>query len=365
MPTRMATHVKKRSETIGLPPGSLVYIGEPPHGEVKITVANYNDQEYTEYTKASFRECLIFAEEKTHVTWIDINGYQEVKDLEYLGECFHLHPLLLEDILDNDQRPKLDEYDDYLFIIVKMLHHDEATHEVVTEQISIILGDNYVISLQQDHEDVFAHLRPRLKTGGGRIRKEKADYLAYALLDLIVDHYFLVLEELGEVVEDLEKELVANPNAATLKKIYRLKRDTIVMRRAVWPLREVLSKLTRTESPLIAQQTFVYLRDVYDHVTIIMDSIETYRDILSGILDIYLSSVSNRLNEVMKVLTIIATIFIPLTFIAGVYGMNFKNMPELSWPWGYYTVLGIMAAVAGCMLLFFRRKGWIGRHRNF
>ncbi len=360
----MATHVKKRSETIGLPPGSLVYIGDEPHREVKITIADYNDQEYNEDTKTSFRECVLSAGDKSRVTWIDINGYQDVKDLESLGECFHLHPLVLEDILYNDQRPKLDEYDDYLFIIVKMLHHDDTTYEVVTEQISIILGDNYVISLQQDHEDIFAHLRPRLKTGGSRIRREKADYLAYALLDLIVDHYFLVLEDLGEVVEDLEKELVANPNSATLKKIYRLKRDTIVMRRAVWPLREVLSKLTRTESPLIAPQTFVYLRDVYDHITIILDSVETYRDILSGILDIYLSSVSNRLNEVMKVLTIIATIFIPLTFIAGVYGMNFKNMPELEWPRGYYMALGIMGAVALYMVGFFWRKGWIGRRQD-
>jgi magnesium transporter len=360
----MATRVKKRSETIGMPPGSLVYVGDKPPKEVEITIANYNDQEYAKYSKTSFRECLLFAKETSHATWIDINGFQEVKDLEYLGECFQLHPLVLEDILNSDQRPKIDDYGDYLFIILKMLHHDEGTHEVVTEQISIILGDNYVISLHENDVDIFDLVRKRLKAGTGRIRKGKADYLAYALLDLIVDNYFLVLEQLGEVVEDLEEELVNNPTSATLNKIYHLKRDTIQIRRAVWPLREVVSKLARTDFSLINEQTVVYLRDVYDHVTIIMDTIETYRDILSGILDIYLSSVSNRLNEVMKVLTIIATIFIPLTFIAGVYGMNFKNMPELQWPDGYYMALGMMGAVALIMVIFFWKKGWIGWGRT-
>jgi magnesium transporter len=268
---------------------------------------------------------------------------------------------VLEDILNSDQRPKVDDFGDYLFIILKMLHHDEKTNEVIAKQISLILGDSYVISLHECEEDFFAHLRPRLNTEGSRIRREKADYLAYALLDLIVDHYFLVLEQLGEVVEDLEEELVTDPGPATLNKIYHLKRDTILIRRAIWPLREVVSKLEKSDSPLIKESTVLYLRDVYDHVTIIMDSIETYRDILSGILDIYLSSISNRLNEVMKVLTIIATIFIPLTFIAGVYGMNFKNMPELEYHWGYHACLLGMILIAGGMLVFFKKKGWLGR----
>ena len=360
----MATHVKKRSETIGMPPGSLVYIGDRLPKEVEITVANYNDEEYTEYTKTSFRECLIFAKETSHVTWIDINGFKDVKDLEYLGECFQLHPLVLEDILNSDQRPKIDDYDSYLFIILKMIHHDDKSGEVISEQISMILGDNFVISLHENDVDIFNLVRQRVKAGTGRIRKAKADYLAYALIDLIVDKYFLVLEQLGEVVEDLEEELVTNPTPATLNKIYHLKRDTIQIRRAVWPLREVVSKLARSDSPLIQEQTDLYFRDVYDHITIIMDSVETYRDILSGILDIYLSSVSNRLNEVMKVLTIIATIFIPLTFIAGLYGMNFKNMPELEWPYGYYMSLGLMASVALIMVIYFYRKGWISKKQT-
>jgi magnesium transporter len=357
----MTTHVKKRSETIGLPPGSLVYVGDKPQKEVTIAIENYNEHDFDEFTKASFRECLVFAKEASHVTWIDINGYQNLKDLEYLGECFQLHPLVLEDILNSDQRPKVEDFGDYLFIILKMLHHDANTHEVLAEQISLILGDNYVISLHESDTDIFAPVRQRLKASSGRIRKARADYLAYALIDLIVDRYFLALEELGEVVEDLEEELVTNPVPATLNKIYNLKRNTIMIRRAVWPLREVVSGLERSDSSLIEESTVVYLRDVYDHVTIAMDSIETYRDILSGILDIYLSSISNRLNEVMKVLTIIATIFIPLTFIAGVYGMNFKYMPELEWHYGYFLTIGIMISVALLMLHFFKKRGWLGQ----
>jgi magnesium transporter len=357
----MVTHVKKRSETIGMPPGSLVYVGDKPQKEVTITIENYNEHDFDEYSKTSFRECLVFAKETSHVTWIEINGYQHLKDLEYLGECFQLHPLVLEDILNSDQRPKVEDFGDYLFIIAKTLHHDEKTNEVIAEQISLILGDNYVISLHENDTDIFAPVRQRLKSSSGRIRKAKADYLAYALLDLIVDHYFLVLEQLGEVVEDLEEELVTNPGPTTLNKIYSLKRNTIMIRRAVWPLREVVSQLERSDSALIEENIILYLRDVYDHVTIAMDSIETYRDILSGILDIYLSSISNRLNEVMKVLTIIATIFIPLTFIAGVYGMNFKYMPELEWHYGYFLTVGIMITVALLMLHFFKRRGWLGQ----
>jgi len=357
----MAKHVKKRSETIGMPPGSLVYVGDKPQKEMTITIENYNEHDYDEFSKTSFRECLVFAKETSHVTWIDVNGYQHLKDLEYLRECFQLHPLVLEDILNSDQRPKVEDFGDYLFIIAKMLRHDDKTNMVLTEQISFILGTNYVISLHEGDADFFAPVRQRLKNSTGRIRKAKADYLAYALLDLIVDHYFLVLEQLGEVVEDLEEELVTSADAATLNKIYSLKRNTILIRRAVWPLRDVASKLDRSDSVLIEESTFLYLRDVYDHVTIAMDSIETYRDILSGILDIYLSSISNRLNEVMKVLTIIATIFIPLTFIAGVYGMNFKYMPELEYHWGYHACLLGMAIIAGVMLVFFKRKGWLGK----
>ena len=353
--------LKKRSQKAGLPPGTLIYTGDKTDKEFEITVATYNEQGYSETTSRFFRECPLISKEAATVTWINVNGLNNTKNLEELGECFGLHPLVLEDILNTDQRPKLDDYGDYLFIVLKTLHFQEGQREIAAEQISLILGNNYVISLHENDQDVFAVIRERLKAGKGRVRRGGADYLAYSLLDLIVDHYFVILEDLGEVIEDLEAEVVSAPIPATLSHIHGLKRHMIMLRKSVWPLREVINRLDRSESPLIQDSTAVYLKDVYDHVIQIIDNIETYRDILSGMLDIYLSSISNRLNEVMKVLTIIATIFIPLTFIAGVYGMNFEFMPELKWPWGYYACLLGMALVSGVMLLFFKKRRWLGR----
>jgi len=352
--------IKKRSRKTGLPPGAMVYLGDRPDKEVQITIVTYNEQEYTEVTQKDFRECVMPGA-ADHVTWINVNGLHKVEHLEQLGECFHLHPLVLEDILNMDQRPKVEDYGSYLFIVLKILHLKEKTTEVVTEQVSYIVGENYVISLHEQDEDVFAPVRSRLKAGKGRIRKSGADYLAYALLDLIVDNYFLIMERLGEIIEEVEAELLASPTPTTLHTIHQLKRDTILLRRSVWPLREVINHLERSESPLIKDATVPYLKDVYDHVIHVIDNIEAFRDILAGILDIYLSTVSNRLNEIMKVLTIIATIFIPLTFIAGVYGMNFKYMPELEWPWGYFVVLGVMVLMAGIMFNYFRKMGWLGK----
>jgi len=356
----MDSSVKKRSETIGQPPGALTYMGDKSDKEVEITISTFSDKEYTETVTESFRDCSL-PRQDSQVTWINVNGLHRVKDLAYLGECFQLHPLVLEDIVHTDQRPKLEEFDSYLFFIVKMLQLDGT--EVDSEQVSIILGDHFVISLHEHEEDIFEPVRQRLQAGTGRIRAAGADYLAYALLDLIVDHYFLILESLGEGIEDIEGELLTRPTPDTLHQIHRLKRDTIMMRRAVWPLREVVSRLERSDSTFIQDHTLLYLKDAYDHVTMVIDSIETYRDILAGMLDIYLSSVSNRLNEVMMLLTIMATIFIPLTFIAGVYGMNFRYMPELEWRWGYFIVLFGMAVLAGTMLLYFWKRGWIGWKR--
>ena len=356
----MSTSAKKRSETIGQPPGALVYMGGKSDKEIEITISTYNSKEYTETVTQSFRECEL--SRKDYVTWININGLHRVKDLEYLGQCFHLHPLVLEDILHTDQRPKLEEFDSYLFLIVKMLQLNGL--EVASEQVSLIIGDHFVISLHEHDEDIFEPIRQRLQAGTGRLRGAGADYLAYALLDLIVDHYFIILESLGEGIEEIEAELLDRPTPATLSQIHRLKRDTILMRRAVWPLREVVNRLERSDSPFIQDHTLLYLKDAYDHVTMVIDSIETYRDILAGMLDIYLSSVSNRLNEVMMVLTIMATIFIPLTFITGIYGMNFKYIPGLEWSWGFFVVSFLMASLAGTMLLYFLRKGWIGWKRS-
>jgi magnesium transporter len=280
--------------------------------------------------------------------------------LEQLGERFGLHPLVVEDILNTDQRPKLEDYGEYLFIVLKSHYHsDGESGDAEIEQISLVLGPNYVLSFQERAGDEFEPVRERIRSNKGRVRRQGADYLAYSLIDLIADTYFLVLERLGERMETLEEELVTDPTTETLQAIHKLKREMVFLRKSIWPLREVIGALERGESPLIQDTTGVYLRDVYDHIIQVIDTVETYRDMLSGMLDIYLSSVSNRMNEVMKVLTIIATIFIPLTFVAGVYGMNFKHMPELEWPWAYPLVWLAMIIIAGLMVAYFRRKRWL------
>jgi magnesium transporter len=357
--TTMTRIIKKRSKKVGLPPGSLIYIGEKAHIKPKVTIIEYDEENYLEKEVTSFAECVAY-KNKPGVTWINVEGIHNIANLEKLGECFNLHPLVMEDILNTDQRPKMEDFTDYLYLVLKILHYHEETKETEAEQISLILGSNYVVSFYDSDGEVFNAVRERVKAGIGRIRKSGADYLAYTLLDLIVDKYFLILEQLGEVIEFFEEELVTNPSPKTLQNIHKLKLAMIMLRKSIWPLREVISKLQRRESPLIAAATGIYLKDVYDHAIQVIDTIETFRDMLSGMVDIYLSSVSNRLNETMKVLTIIATIFIPLTFISGVYGMNFKHMPELDWAWGYPLILLLMATVALGLLAYFRRKKWIG-----
>ena len=326
---------------------------------VTYSLINYDNNVLIKEVQASaFMDAMSFMD--THgVTWLDIDGVHQAEVLESVGQHANLHPLVLEDIHNTYQRPKVEDYDDYLYIVLKMISWDSDSSEVQAEQVSLILGKNYVISFKEDPGDIFDSIRQRLREGKGRIRKLGADYLAYSLLDQVVDHYFIVLENLGEQVEDLEEELVTNPDRSTLQTIYHLKRELIYLRKSVWPLREAISSLERGESPLFQPETLIYLRDVYDHTIQVIDTIETFRDMVSGMLDIYLSSVSNRMNEVMKVLTIIATIFIPLTFIAGVYGMNFIYMPELQWHWGYFLIWGVMITMAIGMVIYFKRKGWL------
>jgi magnesium transporter len=283
----------------------------------------------------------------------------QVDILEKLGSCYGIHPLVLEDIL-TDQRPKLEDYEDYIFIVLKMLYYNEEKEEELfdADQVSLILGPNFVISFKEKELDVFDPLRDRLRTGKGRIRRLGPDNLAYSMMDAIVDHYFVIMEKLGERFEDLEDEVVANPDPSTLPAIYNLKRDMLFLRKSVWPLREAVSKLQRIDSPLITDATKIYLRDVYDHTIQVIENIETFRDMSASLLETYLSSLSNRLNEVMKVLTIISTVFIPLTFIAGIYGMNFRYMPELDTPWGYPAVLALCIVIGLIMILYFKRRGW-------
>jgi magnesium transporter len=350
--------IKKRSKKAGLPPGTLVHIGEKKAEALKITVMDYDEAHFEEKEIKAIDECFIFKDKPT-VTWINIDGLHQVEILEKLGECYGLHPLVLEDILNTDQRPKMEDYGEYLYIVLKALEPSAKSNEIETEQISLILGPNFVFSFQEREGDTFGTIRERLRTSKGRIRKMGSDYLAYSLLDSIVDNYFIILEKLGEKIEFLEEKLVTQPTPETLQIIHHLKREMIFLRKAVWPLREVINGLERGESSLIKETTRIYLRDVYDHTIQTIDTIETYRDMVSGMLDIYLSSVSNRLNSVMKVLTIIATIFMPLTFIAGIYGMNFKFMPELEWRWGYPLIWLVMIGIGVLMLLYFKKKRWL------
>ena len=348
--------VKRRSVKGGLPPGTLVHIGERKTEKTRITIIDYDETQFEEKQAKRIEECFPFKDKPT-VTWINIDGIHEVEIIEKLGSHFGLHPLLLEDILNTEQRPKMEDFGDYIFVVLKMLYHNEA--EIEAEQVSLIFGSNFVISLQEREGDVFDPIRERIRKGKGRIRKAGADYLAYALLDAIVDNCFLILETLGERIEDTEQQLAANPVPETLQLIRKLKKGMIFLRKAIWPLREVVSGLERCESVLIHESTGAYLRDVYDHTIQVIDTVESYRDMVSGMLDIYLSSISNKMNEVMKVLTIFAAIFIPLTFVAGIYGMNFRFMPELGWQWGYPMILIVMGSIAAGMLNYFRRKRWL------
>jgi magnesium transporter len=349
---------RRKVKKAGLPPGTLIHVGEPKTAKVKITVIDYNDSDLEEREIDSIEESYAYKEKPT-VTWINTDGIHEVDIIEKIGEHYGIHPLMLEDIVNTDQRPKLEDFENYLFVVLKMLSYDVQERAVKIEQVSMVVGPNYVLTFQEREGDVFEPVRDRIRRAKGRIRKMGADYLAYALLDAIVDSYFVILEKIGDTIEELEEDLISEPDAKTLQSIHYLKREMIYLRRSIWPLREVTSGMSRKESILIKESTEIFLKDVYDHTIQIIDTIETYRDMISGMLDTYLSSVSNRMNEVMKVLTIFAAIFIPLTFIVGIYGMNFTYMPELGWKWGYFAVLAVMVVVVVCMLVFFRKKKWL------
>jgi magnesium transporter len=354
----MSKLIKKSSKKAGLPPGTLVHIGEKLTEKTRITVVEYDGRGFEEKELKDLETCYLSPPEPA-VTWVNVVGIQQVEVLEKVGSCFVVHPLALEDILNTEQRPKVEDYGEDLFLVVKLLSYNEKKDEIESEQISLILRPNALLSFQEREGDDFAPVKGRLRAGKGRLRKMGADYLAYTLLDIVVDQYFVVLEKLGERVEVLEGKLLADPGTATLQKIQKLKKEMLLLRKWIWPLREVISSLERGEFPGIRESTRIYLRDVYDHAIQVMDSIEIYRDMLSGMVDIYLSSLNNRMSAVMKVLTLIATIFMPLTFLAGVYGMNFKHMPELDWPWAYPLVLILMAIIAILMLILFRRKKWL------
>jgi len=354
----MAKSISKRSTKAGLPPGTLVHIGQKKEQAVRITVIDYDEQNFQEKQLSNIEECFPFKASPT-VTWINIDGIHQIDIIEKLGEQFELHPLILEDILNTGQRPKFEDFDKYVFIVLKMLSYNDEKQTVQSEQVSLVLGPNFVVSFQEAVGDVFEQVRDRIRNAKGRIRKMGPDYLAYALMDAVVDNYFGILEKLGEEIESLEEQLIMEPTERTLQQIHNLKREMISLRKSVWPLREVLSGLERSGSSLINESVGIYLRDVYDHTIQIIDTIESFRDMVSGMLDIYLSSISNKMNSVMKVLTIIATIFIPLGFFAGVYGMNFRYMPGLEWPRSFGVFCLVMVLIGIGMLMYFRKKKWL------
>lgn len=349
--------IKKRGKKVGAAPGTLVHVGEQTGMEANLRVITY-DRDTLKDQRITEPSACVALKNGPAISWINVDAVHEVQLVEALGQGLGLHPLVMEDILNTDQRPKVEAYDDYLYIVLKMLMFDRHSREIRPEQLSLILARHYVLSFQERPGDVFEGVRERLRTGR-RIRFLGSDYLAYALLDAIVDNYFSLLEQCGDQIELLEEELITRPTPDTLAQIHHFKREMLLLRKAVWPLREVLGNLTREENPLICAETRLFLRDVHDHCMHVLDTVETLRELLAGMLDLYLSSLSNRMNEIMKVLTIMATIFIPLTFIAGVYGMNFEHMPELGWRWGYPAVWLVMIGTAGGLLLFFRRRKWL------
>ena len=353
----MSKYAGKRSKKTGLPPGSLVHIGSRKTETVSVSVIEY-DENSIKYIDVDDPGDLAYFRDSDKTSWVNIDGLHNTSLLGAIGTVFGLHPLVLEDMLDTEQRPKIEDYGEYIYIVIKQLHVNDATDEIITDQQSIVIGKGFVISAGEKKTKIFAPVKERLESGG-RVRKMGADYLAYSLLDAIIDNYSDVLERQGERIEEVEELLISKPVPDTLNKINAVKKNTIFIHKNVWPLREVTNLLERGESHLVQNSTRLYIRDLYDHVIQAMDTTEIYRDILSGLLDVYLSSLSYKMNEIMKVLTIISTIFIPLTFIAGIYGMNFKYMPELEWRWGYFALIGVMVAVAVAMLAFFRRKKWL------
>lgn len=345
--------------TKGLPPGTLVYEGAETAAPVSISVFDYTAEKIHQFDTDQVQEVQGYKDSES-VTWINVSGVHDVQIVGEICEHFGIHPLVQEDIVNTSQRAKFESYDGYLYAVVRMLESDDCAEVISSEQVSLVLGDRWVLSFQQHSGDVFDLVRERLRNDQGRIRKMGADYLLYSLLDATIDDYFGVLERLGLRVETAEEDVMEkHASAETLQKIHQIKKDTIFIRKCVWPLREAVAAMEKAESKLITEPTQLFLRDLYDHVIRLIDTVETCRDVVTGVFDMYHSMLSNRMNEVMKVLTIIATIFIPITFVAGIYGMNFETMPETKWAYGYPAALGIMFAVAAGMLVYFKKKDWI------
>ena len=348
---------KKTSAKVGLPPGSIIHVGEQKIEKVKITLTEYDEKNVERCEINSVEEIDPYTD-TPQVTWVNVCGLHDTELIKQIGEKFNIHPLVLEDILNTETRPKIEIVDEYVFIAMKMLTYSPDENEIVTEQVSFILGDTFVFSFLEKSDNIFNPINDRITNNYGRVRKQASDYLFYALMDVVVDQYFLVLEQIEQNIESLDDEVITSADRSQIEKIYNLKNKLLLTRRSIWPLREIFTRLIREESKLINKKIVPYLRDLLDHTMQVTETIELQREITNGIMETHLSMMSFKMNEVMKVLTIIATIFIPLTFIVGIYGMNFPNMPEMKWPWAYFALWGVMIAVVAVMILYFKRKKW-------
>lgn len=348
----------KRSKKAGYMPGTPLYTGDLKSGKTKISIINYGEEGYEEKNSITLDEFLTFVPSYP-VRWINVEGISDVETITKICNFFNLHPLVLEDILNIEQRPKMEEYDGYIFIIANTLRWNER-REIVKEQISFILGENFLLSFQEGIEgDLFDPLRNAIRSGKASLRKMKSDYLLYLLIDAIVDQYFFILENLGEEMENIEKGSLRVPSEKLMSRFHEVRKKIMYLRKSIWPMREVISKFEKSDLPFITENMRIHMRDVHDHIIYIIETVETYRETLSSLLEIFLSNISNRTNEIVKVLTIITTLFMPLTFIAGIYGMNFRYMPELEMKWGYPAVLLLMLLIALFLIFYFKRKKWI------
>lgn len=355
---QLAPGVKKKTASkVGLPPGSIIYVGEKKIEKVKISLTEY-DEKNVEICEISSVEEIDPYTDTPQVTWVNVCGLHDTELIKQIGDKFNIHPLVLEDILNTETRPKIEITDNYIFIAMKLLTNNNEDNQIVTEQISFILGNTFVFSFLEKSDSIFNPIKDRIKNNYGRVRKQASDYLFYALMDVVVDQYYLVLEQIEEKIELLDDEVINSADRSQIEKIYNLKNKLLLTRRSLWPLREIFSRLIREESPLINRKVIPYLRDLLDHTIQITETIDLQREITNGLMETHLSLMSYKMNEVMKVLTVIATIFIPLTFIVGIYGMNFPNMPEMEWPWAYFGLWVVMILIVLFMVYFFRKKKW-------
>lgn len=356
--SRKRRTIRSKISKLGMAPGSLVFTGEQKMAEQKISVIRYSEDGLEEFDTRHLEEVEKLTKIEKGVAWVNIDGLHDVDTISALCTSLGIHKLTIEDILGIGQRPKFEEFEDYLFVVLRMFLLEENGRDVEDEQLSFVLQGGVLVTFQEKEGDVFSHVRNRIREGKGMIRKRGGDYLLYALIDSVVDYYFLILEKQGEQIEEVEEDVLENPQDSVLNELHRIRREILQLRRSIYPLREVMTRFERVEEPHVSNESKVFIRDLYDHTIQVIETVEVFRDMVSGTIDLYMNSVSNRMNNVMKVLTIIATIFIPLTFIAGVYGMNFEHMPELGWPWAYYAVWALMLMMAFAMVIYFKVKKW-------